>query len=269
MANIRSSQSCATPTTKGRVLVTGSTQGIGRAAASRFAASGWTVIVHGKDSNRAEQSAAELTRRGFAAQWVSGDLADPLAPDRVITQACEKGGGELHALVNNAGTNVFTGIFDTSPDDWDYTLAVDLRAAWLCARAASRVMPPSAAIVNVASNHAFRTIAGCFPYNVAKAGLVALGQSLALELAPAGIRVNTVCPGYIDTPLTDSYFQTFSDPTAERSRVAHLHPIGRLGSASEVAAAIEYLADSTRSSFITGTILTVDGGRSALLQDPT
>jgi NAD(P)-dependent dehydrogenase (short-subunit alcohol dehydrogenase family) len=165
-------------------------------------------------------------------------------------------------LVNNAGANVFGGVLDTDVATWNRCLDLDLRAVWLCSRAAARVMD-GGAIVNVASNHAFATLPGVFPYNVAKAAVLALTQSLAIELAP--IRVNAVCPGYIDTPINDAYFDGFADPAAERARVEELHPLRRIGRPQEVARAIRFLAHD---GFTTGTTLTIDGGRSALMQDP-
>lgn len=226
------------------VLVTGATRGIGKATADLFAAHGATVIRHGLDDGD-----------------IAADLAREAAAERVVRFAVERA-GRLDVLVNNAGANVFGGVLDTDVATWNRCLDLDLRAVWLCSKAAARVMD-GGAIVNVASNHAFATLPGVFPYNVAKAGVLALTQSLAVELAP--IRVNAVCPGYIDTPINDTYFGGFADPAAERARVEALHPLGRIGRPEEVAEAIRYLATA---GFTTGTTLTVDGGRSALLQDP-
>lgn len=250
------------------VLTTGSTSGIGAAVAERFAAAGDEVVLHGRSADRAELVASRI--RGAAPEAVVrvvlADLADPEECAALIEQAAGPA-RRIDILVNNAGLNVFTGVTSTTLEDWQHALDVDLRAAWLCSRAAMALMPAGGSIVNVASNHALYTMAGSFPYNVAKAGVVALTQSLAIELGPKGIRANAVLPGWVDTPLAHAYFEGFRDPTAERARVDALHLVGRIARPDEIAAAVEFLA-SEDAGFVTGTTLLLDGGRSALMEDP-
>lgn len=249
------------------VLVTGSTHGIGRATAELFAAEGAFVVVHGRDQEAGEAVLESIEGNGGRCGFIAADLADAAAPQRIVNFALEAS-GRLDVLVNNAGTNVFVGVIDADLDTWERCMSVDLRAPWLCARSSAAVMLEGAAIINIASNHATATLPGVFPYNVAKAGMVALTQSLAIELAPRGIRANVICPGYIDTPINVAYFATFPDPGAERKRVEGLHPLRRIGRPDEVACAVRFLADPEQSGFLTGSVILMDGGRSALLQDP-
>lgn len=249
------------------VVVTGSTRGIGAATARLFADCGAATVVHGRDLDAGEELVARITAGGGIATFVTADLRDADGPAGLI-EAAMAWNGRVDVLVNNAGANVFRGVLGTSIDDWNDCMNLDLRAVWLASAAAARVMRGPAAIVNVSSNHAASTLPGVFPYNVAKAGVLALTQSLALELGPRGIRVNAVCPGYIDTPINVDYFATFPDPAAERRRVEQLHPLGRIGTAEEAARAIAFLASDRESGFTTGSTLTLDGGRSALMQDP-
>lgn len=249
------------------VVVTGSTSGIGTGIALAFAVDGDRVVVHGRSAERGRAVLERLRAAAPAAdvRLVLGDLADPAACQALIEESALE--GRIDVLVNNAGTNVFTGVMETSLDDWQACIDLDLRAVWLCSRAAAERMPPGASIVNVASNHAFATLPGSFPYNVAKAGVVALTQSLAIDLAPRGIRANVVCPGYVDTPLNDRYFGALPDPEAARRRVERLHPVGRIGSVDEIAATVRFLA-SREAAFINGTAILADGGRAALMEDP-
>jgi NAD(P)-dependent dehydrogenase (short-subunit alcohol dehydrogenase family) len=120
-------------------------------------------------------------------------------------------------------------------------------------------------VIVISSNHAYATLPNCFPYNVAKAGVTALVQSLALEWGPS-IRAVGIAPGFINTAAGDAWFASFPDAAAERLRTAALHPVGRIGEPEEIGALCAFLA-TPWAGFISGTTLLVDGGRSALLQD--
>lgn len=248
------------------VIVTGGTRGIGAATVELFAGCGAHVIGHGQEDG--DELVAGIRAAGGRVDFLAGDLRDP-AEGRRLTDFALQHTGRIDVLVNNAGANVFAGTVAAGLDEWNDCLDLDLRAVWLVSRAAAEHLGRPAAIVNVASNHAHSTMPGIFPYNVAKAGVLALTQSLALELADRGIRVNAVCPGYIATPINDAYFSGFDNPAAERARVEALHPLRRIGRPEDVARAIRFLADEDESGFMTGTSLTVDGGRSALMQDPS
>lgn len=249
------------------VIVTGASKGIGRATALAFGVGGGHVIVHGRNERAAGEVRDAVVASGGTASVFLGDLRDPEVCEGVVAHTVAEV-GRVDVLVNNAGANAFFGVLDTTLQQWDDSIDLDLRAAWLIARAAAVHMSPGGAIVNVSSNHARATLPGSFPYNVAKAGMDALTQALAIDLAPRGIRVNSIAPGYVDTPINDAYFATFTDPAEARASAERLHLTVRLAKDTEIAYAIEFLADA-RSGSTTGITLTIDGGRSALLQDPT
>lgn len=243
------------------VVVTGATSGIGEAIAWRFATSGDDVVMHGLADDEAENAASRLRDDAIGELiLLTGDLREPEACERLVTGAVDRL-GRIDVLINNAGRNVFTGVLDSDLDDWNRAIDLNLRTAWLMARAAVPHMPSGSCVINVSSNHAFSTMPGCFPYNVAKAGLVGLTTALAVELASRGIRANTICPGWTETPPVT---EQVADPD-ERRRVERLHLTGRIGTPGDVAEAAWYLAGAGQ---VTGTQLVIDGGRSALMEDP-
>lgn len=176
--------------------------------------------------------------------------------------------GPPDVLVNNAGIAVFGDPLELSDDDWRRCLGVDLDGVWFATRAVLPAMLEQGhgSIVNLASVHSFQIIPHCFPYPVAKHGVIGLTRALAVEYAQAGIRVNAVCPSYVDTKIAEEYYATFADPAAEKRRVEGLHPLKRTARPEEVAAAIAFLA-ADECGFLTGVSLMVDGGRSVLFHD--
>jgi len=186
-----------------------------------------------------------------------------------LMQVVQAQWGGLDVLISNAGRNVFKGAELCSEDDWDECMNLDLASHWRLSKEALPLLRNSksdepGSIVIIGSNHAHNTIPGCFPYNVAKAGLLGLVQSLAIEWGP-DIRCAGIAPGFIDTPGNDAWFDTFPDSAAERKRTEDSHPVGRIGSVEEIGALCAFLA-SPHGGFISGTTLLVDGGRSALMQ---
>ena len=192
------------------------------------------------------------------------DVGDPVSIQRMVEAAIAHF-GLPDVLVNNAGVNVFHDPLEMPFSEWERCFRIDLNGAWHCCRA---VLPHMLArgrgsIVNIASVHAFQIIPHCFPYPVAKHGLLGLTRALAIEYAARNIRVNAICPGYIETPISYEYWNTFPDPAAEQQRAYQLHPPGRIGTPDEVAWPAVFLA-SDEAGFINGASLVVDGGRSVL-----
>jgi len=241
-------------------LVTGGARGIGRAIVEKFLAEGAAVTFVDVDEVAGRATAAELAAAGTAAPFRRADIAAEAdvrsAVDDVLARY-----GTIDVLVNNAGVNAYFDATDMTEAEWDRVFGVDLKGAWLCAKYALRPMKRAGrgSVVNIASIHATLTIAGMFPYAAAKAGIVGLTRSLALEYGPAGIRVNAVLPGYTRTRLVEEWFQRQPDPAEAERRVISLHPMGRIATPAEIANLVAFVA-SNEASAITGASIAADGG---------
>ena len=222
---------------------------------ARLAADGHEVVFCGRDPS----AAAGMD----AARFIRCDVASARDVERLV-QSCEELAGAPAVLVNNAGVNAAFDATTMSVADWDRFFAVDLRAAWLCAK---QVLPHmvearSGAIVNVSSVHAAVTRPGFFPYAAAKAGLVGLTRSLALDYGAHGIRVNCVCPGFTRTRLVQEAIELSDDHAAAERQMVQGVALGRMAEPAEIAEVVAFLA-SSRASYVSGASLMVDGGLTA------
>lgn len=246
--------------TRSTAIVTGAAKGIGEACARRLARDGFAVAILDIDEEAGRRVAAEIETGGGIAAFHRADVTNAASIERAVKAAAEAQ-GPVEVLVNNAGRNAFFDAAAMGEDDWDAITAVDFKGVWLCSRA---VLPGMRAagkgsIINIASIHTKATIGGMFPYAACKAGVVGMTMNLALDEGKHGVRVNSVSPGWTQTPLLDDWFARQPDPEASRAHIAGLHPLGRIGSADEVAAIVSFLA-SDDASFVTGAELRVDGG---------
>ena len=241
------------------VLISGGSSGIGRAAARRFLEEGARVFVGGLE---ADEVAAVVDELGLAG-GLAGDVSVQ-ADVAALVAGAEDALGRIDVLVNNAGIATKRAFVDLAPEAWDRTLAVNLRGMFLVAQAAARSMlarePAGGVIVNMASTNALGGEADFAHYNASKGGVLQLTRTMAVELGPRGIRVNCVCPGFIDTPLNDALATPDERAAYARERI----PLGRAGSADEVAAAYAFLA-SDDASFVHGEALVIDGGQLAVM----
>lgn len=242
-------------------VITGGAQGIGRAIAALFHNEGAQVIILDCDSCAGKNTAAELSQqnRSRPVRFLKTDLAEP-AQIEAATKEIQKLHDRVDILVNNAGIEVEKALEELSVVDWDLVLAVNLRGAFLLTKAIVPLFPAAGgSIVNISSIHATHAFPSSIPYACSKAGMVALTRNLGLELASRHIRVNCICPGYIDTRLWEEYLKNSADPAAVAKQTTALHPLGRRGMPSDVSEAALFFA-SDSSGFITGTELVVDGG---------
>ena len=176
--------------------------------------------------------------------------------------------GGLNILVNNAGANQHYDASRMSVEEWERSMSLNLRGAWLCCKHALPIMAEQNAgvIINIASVHATMTATNFFPYNVAKSGLLGLTRSLALDWGHKNIRAISVSPGWVRTPPTVDGFAKADDPAAEEQRVIDIHPLKRIGEPENIGALVAFLA-SGEASYITGTEIVIDGGISARFAD--
>jgi meso-butanediol dehydrogenase/(S,S)-butanediol dehydrogenase/diacetyl reductase len=242
-------------------VVTGGVRGIGRAIAERFQRAGARVCILDCDNAAGEAAANELCSLDPAhpVLFHFADLEQLAAIPAAVGQI-KSLYGQVDILVNNAGVELDTSFQDMNATLWDKILAINLRAPFLLTQALQSLFPATGgAVINISSIHASHAFPSATAYACSKAGLVALTRNLALELAPRHIRVNAICPGYIDTRLWEEYMSRSPDAEALAANTAALHPLGRRGVPADVANAALFLA-AHASAFITGTCLVVDGG---------
>jgi 3-oxoacyl-[acyl-carrier protein] reductase len=239
-------------------LVTGASRGIGRAAALALARAGLHVAVgYRSDADGAEEVVAKATADGAEAMAVPLDVEQESSIDEAFGRI-EQQLGPVRVLVNNAGFTKDGLAAKYSTTTWDTTMNVNLRGPFLCSRRALPAMLKArwGRIVNVASVAAIRGNAGQTAYTASKAGVTMLTKSLAREVGGRGITVNAVCPGFVETKMTEVQSEEI------RKRYLEMTPAGRFGTPEEVAAVIAFLAGG-EAAYVNGAVITVDGGLSA------
>ncbi|MFF4988283.1 SDR family NAD(P)-dependent oxidoreductase [Streptosporangium saharense] len=247
-----------------RVLISGGSSGIGAATARRFLQEGSRVFVGGLDADEVGRTVAELAPLGEI-DGLAGDVGSEADVDRLVGAAVETLGG-IDVLVNNAGTAWREPFLDITREHWDRIMTVNLGGMFQVAQAVARhlvVQGTGGVILNMSSTNGIGGEADYAHYNASKGGVLLLTRTMAVELGRYGIRVNALCPGYIQTPLNAAISANLDDDFVSGYERDHI-PLGRAGLPEEVAAGYAFLA-SDDAAFVHGTELVIDGGQLAIM----
>jgi NAD(P)-dependent dehydrogenase (short-subunit alcohol dehydrogenase family) len=243
-----------------KCVVTGGASGIGAATVRRFVREGADVCILDRDLISAERLASECGGETFALELdVRQETAVRRAAERVLSRW-----GVIDVLVNNAGSELNKTYDETTIDEWDRVLDTDLKGPWLLCKyfVPSMVEHGAGSVINVSSLNGLVGFPLSTAYGSAKGGLVVFTKDMAIELAASGVRVNCVCPGVIQTPMMERWTDLMPDKEEAKAMLRGVMPIGRMGTAEEVAGAILFFA-SEDSSLCQGAVLSVDGGFTA------
>ena len=238
-------------------LVTGAGSGIGKETALRFATEGAQVACADLVGERAAQTAAEI---GEAALGLELDVTSSASIEAGLDELLARFGG-LDCVINNAGVTIVGAAHDMPEEEWDKELDTNLKSVYLVSKAAwpHLIARGGGSITSTASIAGIWAIPDDAAYCASKAGVIMLTKCMALDGARAGIRVNCICPGFIETPMIQGYFADQPDPAASRQFATSIHPLGRLGKPRDIADGFVYLS-SDEASWVTGTPLVIDGG---------
>jgi 3-oxoacyl-[acyl-carrier protein] reductase len=235
-------------------VVTGASRGIGRATALALAAEGAHVVVnYARSSTAADAVVGDITAKGGSAIALQADVSKADQVDALIKATMDKW-GQIDVLVNNAGITRDTLLLRMKPEDWQAVIDLNLTGVFLCTRAVSKIMlkQRSGRIINIASVAGLMGNPGQANYSAAKAGVIGFTKTVAKEMAARGVTANAVAPGFIKTDMTEDL------PNSED--ILKYIPLGRYGEANEVAGLIRFLAADPAAAYITGQVLTIDGG---------
>ena len=242
------------------VIVTGAASGIGEKTAIKFANEGAKVVIADIDKEMGNIVADQIKKDNGEALFVETNVAEFISVDNMVSQTLDTF-GIPDVLINNAGINVFGEPLNMPDSEWKRAFSVDLDGVWFGCKA---VLPHmlkknKGSIVNVASVHGIQIIPNCFPYPVAKHGVIGLTKALAVDYAAKGIKINSISPGYIETPIIDRFFNTKPDPIAARKEAENHQPIKRMGTTDEIANTIMFMS-SDECNYMIGANIVVDGG---------
>src|SRR3990172_4141661 len=223
-------------------IVTGAAKGIGWGTAKFLSQKGAKVVVVDWDEENGKRTAADINREGGEAIFVKCDVSNEEQVRAMIAQTIDSF-GQIDILVNNAGVGVYKSILDATSEDWDHCLAVNLKGVFLCSKYAIPYMQKlgKGAIVNISSVHSHATVNGVGPYAASKGGITALTRNMAIDYGPA-IRVNSLAPGWVLTPLIQSIFDSYDNPADQQLAVEKRQVMKRIGIPEDIGYAAAFLA---------------------------
>ncbi len=249
------------------VIITGAGSGIGETTAIKFANEGANVVIAELNSETGNETAKTIKNNNSNSLFVQTDVADFDSVSKMVKKSISTF-GHIDILINNAGINVFGEPLKMPDSEWRRAFSVDLDGVWFGCKAVlpHMVNQKKGCIVNVASVHGIQIIPNCFPYPVAKHGVIGLTKALAVDYASKGIKINSISPGYIQTPIIDRFFNTKEDPKAARKEAENHQPIKRMGTTDEIANTIMFMS-SDECDYMIGANIVVDGGITLRMHD--
>ena len=241
------------------VVITGAGSGIGRACALEFAKEDARVVIADINLNAAKETMQLINDSGGDAFALEADVSNPDSVQKLADETIARF-SNVHALVNNAAIQVNKTAEDTSFEEWNQQLSINLGGVFLCSKYfLPHLRKTKGNIVNMSSVNGFFVEPTCAGYCATKAAIIGLTKAMAIDHGNEGIRVNCICPGYIDAGLAEGYFQSQPDPAKARAEAGRLHALWRIGKPEEVGRVAVFLA-SDDASFVTGSPFVVDGG---------
>jgi len=240
-------------------LITGAAKGIGKACAQVLSKRGAGIAVVDLDKVNGPPTAEGIEASGGRAVFLEADVSKLDDVQKVITRLLGLF-GRLDVLINNAGYHISKNVEETSEEEWDYIINTNLKSVFLCSKyAMPHLRKTRGTIINMSSMVGLVGQRNAGAYSATKGGMIAMTKGMALDFANDGIRVNCICPGWVETPLVEDWFSQQADPAAAKEYIYGRHPLGRIATPEEVGNAALFLC-SEQSSFVTGVSLPVDGG---------
>jgi len=240
-------------------FITGATDGIGKAIALLFAKEGAKIVMIGRDEVKGNSALEEVKQNGEAV-YLKADVSNSTQIRNAVDKTIQKY-GRIDILVNNAGVSPVGNVVDTSEEDWDYAINVNLKGVFLCCKYVIPYMEKNrgGVIINMGSINSLMALEKEAAYDASKGGVLMLTKATAIDFAKSNIRVNCICPAAIETTSLKAVFDSSPDPAKMRQSFTAKHPVGRIGQPGEIAKVAVFLATDS-SSFITGAAIPVDGG---------
>lgn len=239
-------------------LITGSAKGIGKGCALVFAEEGSKVAVIDIDEKAGRETVEEIKSKSGEARFFKTDVSDSGQVQSMISGVVQAF-GQIDIMFNNAGYHISKNVEETLEDEWDFIINTNLKSVFLCSKyAIPHLRKTKGCIINMSSMVGLIGQSNAGAYSASKGGIITMTKGMALDYAKDGIRVNCICPGWVETPLVEDWFNQQKDPQKARAYIYSVHPLGRIATIEEVGRAALFLASSD-ASFVTGVALPVDG----------